>query len=143
VATVYLGLGSNLGNRRVNINSAIEHLKQNCITILARSSIIETDPVGGVPQGPFLNGVIKIDTQLEPEMLLSVIKTIEQRMGRINDVRNGPRLIDIDILLYDDVIIKSQHLTIPHPRMFERAFVMDPLNEIAPHINKSAYYASH
>ncbi|HLF18489.1 MAG TPA: 2-amino-4-hydroxy-6-hydroxymethyldihydropteridine diphosphokinase [Candidatus Omnitrophota bacterium] len=140
---VYLGLGSNLGNRQENLTKAIALLKEKGITVLAHSSVIETDPVGGPPQGKYLNAVIQISTHLSANELLSVCQSVEKQMGRVKTVPNGPRTIDIDILLYDNVVLTSASLTIPHPRMFERAFVMMPLKEIAPHISKEHFYANH
>lgn len=111
---------------------AIRRLEDNNIRIRKRSSLIETDPVGGPPQGKFLNGVLEAATDLSPENLLKCLKTIEQELGRSATIRNGPRTIDLDILLYDDLRVETEELTIPHPRMKEREFVMRPLNEIDP-----------
>lgn len=130
---VYLGLGSNLGDRRANIQNAIESLK-NHVHIEKVSTIIETDPVGGPAQGKFLNAVIKGTTDLSAEELLDTVKTIETTLGRVKTVKDGPRTIDIDILLYNQLNIKTEKLTVPHPRMLERDFVMTPLNEIAPEV---------
>ncbi len=129
---IYLALGSNIGDRRLNIHNAIEQLSQNGIHIKIVSSIIETDPVGGPPQRKFLNAVLKAETDLSPQKLLVLIKNIETSLGRTTSVRNGPRIIDIDILCFDNLNIKSSNLTIPHPRMHEREFVMAPLKEINP-----------
>ena len=134
---VFIGIGSNLGDREYFINEAINYLRKNSqINIEKISSIIETDPCGGPPQGKFLNAVIKIKTFLKPEELLSVLQSIENRLGRKRLIRNGPRTIDLDILLYGDKIIDYPELKIPHPRMFEREFVMNLLFEIAPEIKK-------
>jgi 2-amino-4-hydroxy-6-hydroxymethyldihydropteridine diphosphokinase len=132
VAIVYLGLGSNLGNRENNIRMAIQRLEDNAIHLREMSSLIETDPVGGPPQDKFLNAVIKATTDHPPENLLDHLKTIERQLGRTETVRNGPRTIDLDILFYDDLRIETPRLTIPHPRMKEREFVMKPLAEIDP-----------
>ncbi|MCK5580356.1 MAG: 2-amino-4-hydroxy-6-hydroxymethyldihydropteridine diphosphokinase [Candidatus Omnitrophica bacterium] len=132
MATIFLGLGSNLGNRNKNIHHALAALKQADIKIVQLSSIIETEPVDGPGQDKFLNAVLKAETALSPEDLLIEIKMIEKNLGRTSSVRNGPRVIDIDILLYDDIKISTVYLEIPHPRMLERDFVMDPLREIAP-----------
>ena len=134
MSTVYLGLGSNLGNRQENILRALHLLEEAGIPIQKRSTIIETDPIGGPIQGRFLNAVVKTETSYSPQTLLKKIKSIEKKLGRIKTIENGPRPIDIDILLYDDVEIKSEGLTIPHPRMFDRAFVLKPLKEIDPGI---------
>jgi 2-amino-4-hydroxy-6-hydroxymethyldihydropteridine diphosphokinase len=142
MATVYLGIGSNLGNRKKNIEDAVTSLRKNHISILKRSTIIETDPVGGPPdQGKFLNGVLKAQTELSPNELLNLLKHIEQELGRTKTVLNGPRIIDIDILLYDDLILQTPQLTLPHPRMFARDFVMNPLKEIEPHLHEELCHA--
>jgi 2-amino-4-hydroxy-6-hydroxymethyldihydropteridine diphosphokinase len=131
VAICYLGIGSNLGDRRKNIKRAIELLsKIKGVKIHRVSRIYETEPVGGPPQGKFLNGAIKIKTILSPEGLLKVLKNIEKKLGRVRTIRYGPRPIDLDILLYGSEIINRKDLKIPHPRMFEREFVLKPLREI-------------
>ncbi len=134
MSIVFLGLGSNLGNRRQNINKALSLMENLGIIVLTKSSIIETEPIGGPPQGKFLNAVIKIHTIYPPLKLLQKIKDIEKNMGRTKTELNGPRIIDIDILLYKDLKIDTENLTIPHPRMYERNFVMQPLREIDPRI---------
>ena len=142
MAIVYLALGSNLGNRRKNIETAVRLLKKSRIAILKISTLIETDPVGGpTGQGKFLNGALKAETELPPEELLSCLKRIEQRLGRTKAVRNGPRTIDLDILLYDHREIQTPQLTLPHPRMLERDFVMQPLKEIEPELVKELLHA--
>ncbi len=134
MAIVYLALGSNLSDRKAMIQKAIAHLKTQGIKILKASSIIETDPVDGPVQGKYLNAVIKTQTSIPAEELLSITKSIEKRMGRIRNVVNGPRLIDIDILLYDDLKLVTRSLVIPHPRMMGRSFVLKPLKEIDPQL---------
>ncbi len=136
---VYLGIGSNLGKRETNIEKAIQLFKKNHIDILKTSTFIETDPVGGPPQGKFLNGVIKIKTLLSPQELLKILKDIEKQLGRTKTVIDGPRTIDLDILVYDQIKIKTPELTIPHPRMLEREFVLKPLQEIAPQLLKELH----
>jgi len=133
---IFLGLGSNLGDRNANLQQAIEHLKKIGIIIEKTSSVIETDPVGGPPQGKYLNLVLKAKTDLSPHELLSQLKTLEEQLGRIPSVRNGPRVIDIDILIFDHVSMASDELTIPHPRMSERDFVLRPLREIEPNFQE-------
>ncbi len=130
--TCYLGIGSNLGNRRKNIISAIKKIEALEGTQVIRASrLMETDPVGGpAGQGKFLNGALKLRTSLSPLLLLKKIKEIEREIGRTKGVRNGPRVIDLDILLYADRIINTKKLVIPHPRMFGRDFVMKPLSQI-------------
>ncbi|MCK9615348.1 MAG: 2-amino-4-hydroxy-6-hydroxymethyldihydropteridine diphosphokinase [Candidatus Omnitrophica bacterium] len=134
---VYIGIGSNLGDRLANINSAIEELKNNpAIRIEKISSIIETAPVGGPSQGNYLNGVIKIKTEISAKKLLCTLQNIEKKLGRMRAIKDGPRTIDLDILLYGDKIIDEPGLQVPHPKMFEREFVMNPLLEIEPDILK-------
>lgn len=125
-----------MGDRRQNIQSAIVLLEQGGAEILKCSTIIETDPVGTVPQGKFLNAAIKVRTQLSPEMLLSLCQSIERQLGRVRGAVNGPRTIDLDILLYDYLTVDTPQLKIPHPRMFERDFVMNPLKEIEPDLSE-------
>ena len=134
MAIVYLALGSNLGDRHAYIQKALDRLNANKINVLKLSSIIETDPVGGPEQGKYLNAVVAVETKLSPENLHRCTQLIETRLGRIRKVHHGPRVIDIDILLYDDIKLITKKLIIPHPRMFERSFVMDPLKEIAPQL---------
>lgn len=143
MAIIYLGIGSNLGNRRKNIKEAIASLNKYSINVIKSSTIIETESVGGTPgQGMFLNGVLETQTELDPYQLLHTLKQIEVKLGRKETVKNGPRLIDLDILLYNHQKLKTPQLTIPHPRMFERDFVMKPLNEIAPNLVKELSYAN-
>lgn len=131
MVTVYLALGSNVGDRETNIAEALKHLKAK-VTIEQVSSIYETEPVGYEDQPDFLNAVCRGATDLEPEALLAFVKQIEKSMGRSTAVRFGPRSIDIDILFYDEVVMQTEDLTIPHPRLNERAFVLVPLAEIVP-----------
>jgi len=120
-----------MGERRSNINLALCLLrKSRKVQISKVSRIIESKPQGGPQQGDYLNGAVKIKTSLGPYALLRFLKSIERKMGRKKSVRFGPRIIDLDILLYGDKIITSKTLMVPHPRMFERAFVMGPLREI-------------
>ncbi len=134
MSIVYLGIGSNLGDRRDNIEKAIAFLKKEKMKVLKLATLIETEPVGGPKQGKFLNSVVKIQTELEPQKLLKVLKSIENQMGRVKTVQDGPRPIDLDILLYDNLKLNTPSLTIPHPRMLERDFVLIPLKEIADHL---------
>jgi GTP cyclohydrolase-4 len=131
--TIYLSLGSNLGNRQANILQALQHLRPRA-EIGPLSSYYETDPIGIVDQPKFYNIACCIKTDLAPKDLLDLLKRIEKRMGRQETVRNAPRPVDIDILLYDDLVLDTDHLSIPHPRMHERAFVLVPLAEIAPNV---------
>lgn len=130
-ATVYLGLGSNLGDRAENLAQAVKRLAQK-VVIRGSSSIYETEPVGYEEQPEFLNAVLYGDTGLDPFELLSFIKGVESALGRVPSFSNGPRPIDIDILFYGDGVLRTPALTIPHPRLAERAFVLVPLAEIAP-----------
>ena len=125
----YLGLGSNLGNRQENLQKAIA-----CLDPGAVSSVYETKPWGYSSENAFLNQVIRIDTALSPSELLQQIRQIEKSLGREEKTKDGyeDRLIDIDILLYDDLILETEELTIPHPHLHERLFVLEGLNEIAP-----------
>jgi len=130
MATVYLGLGSNLGNRARSIYRALRLLGPR-VRLGKISSLYETEPVGLAEQPWFLNLVCCGETDLSPEALLNLAKTIERQMGRKRGVRFGPRPIDIDILLYDDLVLSTPQLEIPHPRLHERAFVLIPLSEVA------------
>ena len=128
---VYLSLGSNLGDRQHNLNMALELLSQR-VNVRKVSSTYETEPVGNPDQPLFLNQVVRIQTRLAPLELLTLTQGIEFKLGRIRDKANAPRSLDIDILFYGDQIIKNRQLTVPHPRIEERAFVLVPLVEIAP-----------
>ncbi|MBI2758042.1 MAG: 2-amino-4-hydroxy-6-hydroxymethyldihydropteridine diphosphokinase [Chloroflexi bacterium] len=129
--TVYLALGTNLGDRLANLNTAIDLLSRS--TVLGqRSSIYETPPWGYTDQPAFLNMAVKCETDLDAESLLKRLKQVEVQVGREQSFRWGPRQIDIDILFYDDLVLESESLTIPHPRLHERAFVLVPLADIAP-----------
>ena len=135
MSIVYLGLGSNMGDRRATIDASLDHLKALPHTcVLAVSSIIETDPVGFPDQPRFLNAVAELKTDLASVDLLNALQEIESRLGRVRTRRWGPRTIDLDILLYDDQVIQTERLTIPHPRMADRRFVLGPLVEIAPDV---------
>ena len=131
-ARVFLGLGSNLGNRERALGEAERRLDERGFRATRRSSTWHTEPVGGPPQGWFLNAVIEGQTALSPEALLETCLGIEREMGRERGERNGPRRIDIDILFYGDERREAPGLVIPHPRLHERRFVLEPLHEIAP-----------
>ncbi len=130
---VYLAFGSNLGDRYSNLAAALQRLR-DVVEIRAISSIYETDPVGYLDQPRFYNIVCSGTTVLLAPKLLKYAKEIESALGRQPSFRNGPRLIDIDIIFYDDLLMSQGDLTIPHPRMAERAFVLVPLVEIAPQV---------
>lgn len=131
--TVYLSLGTNLGDKEANINRAIEKINDSVGTVLRTSSFIETEPWGFDSSNTFLNAALCVETNLSPGQLLNATQLIEREMGRTHKSVNRvyhDRLIDIDILLYDDITISTPALTIPHPLMQERDFVMIPLREI-------------
>jgi 2-amino-4-hydroxy-6-hydroxymethyldihydropteridine diphosphokinase len=130
---VYLGLGSNLGNREPNLRRAVKSLLQFSNSMRC-SHLYDTAPVGNLEQPRFLNIVCEMTTALTPEQLLSVAKNLEREMGRFKGPPNGPRPIDIDILFYGDRVINNPYLVIPHPRLETRAFVLLPLTEIAPDV---------
>ena len=128
-----IALGSNLGDSKQILNQALESLSQTSgIELISYSSWYETVPVGP-PQPDYVNGCAILETELLPEDLLQILLKIEQQFGRIRQERWGPRILDLDILLYGDLILEMPNLTIPHPRMNERAFVLVPLAEIAVH----------
>jgi pantoate--beta-alanine ligase len=133
MAIVYLGLGSNLGDREANLKKALDHLREHGVQVLRVSRLVETEPEGGPSQPDFLNGAARVRTDLTPEELLDVLQAAETAAGRQKTgVRWGPREADLDILLYDDRIVRTPRLTVPHPLMLEREFVLAPLAEIAP-----------
>ena len=131
--TAYLALGANLGDKWENMREAVRLLEaEGRCTVVARSSIYVTKPVGLEDQPDFVNAVIEVKTSLSPADLLKLCNDVEGRLGRERTIRWGPRVIDIDILLYEGVTVDAPDLTIPHPHMMERAFVLVPLAEIAP-----------
>lgn len=133
IITAYIGLGSNIGDRKKNIDSAIEMLNSaDDITVSAVSTYINTPPVGYTDQPDFLNAVVELKTTLSPQKLLAVCQDTERELKRVRVVKWGPRTIDLDILLYGEAVLDDENLIIPHPRMHEREFVMKPLKEIAP-----------
>lgn len=131
---VFIGLGSNLGEREKNCEEAIRLIGESGITVISRSSMYETEPWGVKDQPMFINMVICVRTEREPSELLRELKVVEKKMGRNETKKWGPRIIDLDILLYDDITVDEPDLKIPHPYMFDRDFVMKPLSEIAPEI---------
>jgi 2-amino-4-hydroxy-6-hydroxymethyldihydropteridine diphosphokinase len=132
--TTYIALGSNLGDRRASLEGALQALReQPGVTVHSVSSFRDTEPVGGPPgQGPYLNAVAELHTDLPPQDLLRLLLDVEQRLGRVRRERWGPRTIDLDLLLYADVVCATPGLTLPHPRLHERRFVLEPLAEVAP-----------
>ena len=136
MSRVFIGLGSNQGDRLASISRAARALGALPHTrVVQMAMLMETAPVGGPPQGPYLNTVMELDTQLEPGELLKALKALEQTLGRTPaPERWGPRVIDLDVLLYDDRVVSESELQLPHPRMHERAFVLEPLAQIAPEV---------
>jgi 2-amino-4-hydroxy-6-hydroxymethyldihydropteridine diphosphokinase len=130
----HLGLGSNVGDRRANLQAAVDALPRHGVTVLASSSTYDTAPVGEVLDQPeFLNAVVRIETELAPEALLDACKAVEAELGRVaGGVRHGPRPIDVDVLLLGDVAYSSPRLTLPHEQVTSRRFVLVPLLEVDP-----------
>jgi 2-amino-4-hydroxy-6-hydroxymethyldihydropteridine diphosphokinase len=135
MAIVYLGLGSNLGDRAANVQGAIRRLGEGGEVHVRRvSALTETAPFGVTQQPPFINAVVEVETALTPRDLLARVKQLEQEMGRVPSFRWGPRLIDIDLLHYEGVCMSDADLTLPHPGILERDFVWRPLAELAPQL---------
>ena len=133
--TAYIGLGSNLGDRRLNLENAIDMLaRTGGISLIARSSIYETKPVGLKNQPDFLNCAVEVLTGLSPYELLYACMEIERKLKRVRGVRWGPRTADLDILFYGSLVMDEEKLKIPHPRISERGFVLVPMAEIAPEL---------
>jgi 2-amino-4-hydroxy-6-hydroxymethyldihydropteridine diphosphokinase len=131
--TAFVGIGSNLGDREANLRSAIELLTaEDGIEVVAVSEVRETEPVGPVEQGPFLNGVVQVETTLPPGDLLERLLSVESRLGRVRTERWGPRTIDLDLLLYGSARVDEPGLTVPHPRLHERRFALEPLLDLDP-----------
>lgn len=130
----FLGLGSNLGDRDGSLRYAVEMLDRDDVRVLRSSSVYETDPVGGPEQPPYRNAVIEVETELAPHALLDRCLSIEAERGRVRDERWGPRVLDIDLLEGSDggaaIVVDDDRLSVPHPRMRERAFVLIPLAEL-------------
>lgn len=131
MSTAYLGLGTNLGDRKENLRKAVDAIALN-MSVCKQSSLYETAAWGYTDQPDFLNQVIEVETDLTPLRLLNFLKKTEKELGRVKNFRYGPRLIDLDILFFEDLVKSTSRLQIPHPRIPERAFVLVPLNEIAP-----------
>lgn len=131
MSIAFVGVGTNLGDRASNIENAIEALKLLPNTVVeAVSNIYETEPWGLKEQPNFLNGVIKLKTELSPSALLGALLGIEAAMGRVREIKNGPRVLDLDLLVYDNVTMNTPELVLPHPFMLEREFVLKPLTEL-------------
>ena len=133
VADVWIGLGSNLDDPRVNLQLALDAIGREC-RIVRVSSLYSAEPVGYADQGWFLNAVAAIRTTKPPGGLLTFLQGVEKALGRTREIRFGPRTIDLDVLLWDDAAVNEEDLVIPHPRMHERLFVLEPLSELAPEI---------
>jgi 2-amino-4-hydroxy-6-hydroxymethyldihydropteridine diphosphokinase len=140
-ATAYIGLGANLGDRAATLREAARRLGE-LGAITAVSSFYETEPVGSREQPSFLNAVIALETDLPPAALFDALLAIERDLGRVRSFRNAPRTLDLDILLQDDLVMDTPELTLPHPRMHERAFVLAPLAEIAPDVRHPVFGSS-
>ena len=129
----YLGLGANLGDRRVSLQAAVQGLADtDGIDVVAVSPVYETSPVGGPPQPDFLNAVVAVDTDRSPRQLLTVAQDLEQRAGRVRGVRFGPRTLDVDVLVVAGETVDDPDLEVPHPRLTERGFVLAPLGDLDP-----------
>ena len=140
MSTLYLSLGTNLGDRQQNLKSALELIGREVGTVVSASDIMETEPWGFDSPNPFLNMVVKVETHLQPMDVLHATQQIERKLGRTKKSVNKEyhdRQIDIDILLYDDLVMNTPELTIPHPLMYQREFVMKPLAQIAPELTRS------
>src|SRR5207249_10544740 len=134
-AKAYVSLGSNLGDRAGNLVLAVRGMMHAALSVTCLSSIYETEPVGEIKQPPFLNMVVELGNPLPaPEQMMARLLRIEFALGRIRDVKDGPRTIDLDLLLYGQVESHTEFLMLPHPRLHERRFVLEPLAEIAPHV---------
>ncbi len=129
----YVGIGSNMGNREENIQNAIKKIGTVAATVIKVSKIYETKPVGYSEQGDFLNCVVEIQTLIKPEELLLELLNIEEELKRKRTIKWGPRTIDLDVLLFDDEILSNENLIVPHPKMHERLFVLQPLCDLAPY----------
>ena len=131
MSRAYVALGSNLGDREENLRTALKHLQENGVDVIKTSTFIETEPYGVTDQPVFVNAVCQVETELAPLELLRLLLRIEQEMGRVRLRRWGERNIDLDLLLYEDAVLESEELTLPHPDMQNRDFVLLPLAEIA------------
>jgi len=132
MATVYLGLGSNLGDRAAHLRAAVAALRAGGVRIDGLSRIYESPPMGPIEQGPFLNAAVRGETDLSPHELLQLALAVEAAAGRVREVRWGPRTLDVDVLWYSGVQLDEPGLTVPHPGLAERAFVLRPLADLSP-----------
>jgi 2-amino-4-hydroxy-6-hydroxymethyldihydropteridine diphosphokinase len=138
VARAFIGLGSNIGDREAHLRAAVEALRRAGLAVPRVSRFIRTAPVGKTDQPEFLNGVAEVETELPPRTLLGLLLRIEGELGRVRSERWGPRIIDMDLLLYEGEVLREPGLEVPHPRMHERLFVLAPLAEIAPEVRHPA-----
>tara|TARA_E500000331_G_scaffold358422_1_gene425115 strand:- start:18898 stop:19392 length:495 start_codon:yes stop_codon:yes gene_type:complete len=139
----YVGLGSNLSNPKRNVNDALAEIGQlRHVELIATSSLYRSEPVGVVDQPRFINAVCKVLVSVGPDTLLHFLLDIEAKFGRIRTMQNGPRIIDLDVLLYGELRYVSPNVSVPHPRMFSRAFVLKPLLEIEPDMRMSKNFIS-
>ena len=139
MSRAYVALGSNLGDRAAHLQYAVDALAAaDRVDVIAVSRVYETAPVGGPPQDAYLNAVAGIETELDPHALLALGKQIESDAHRVRVERWGPRTLDVDLLLYDDARVSDPDLTLPHPRMWERGFVLAPLRDVAPELVDAA-----
>jgi len=138
MARAYIGLGSNLGDREGRLGAALQALRDAGVVVLRTSRFVETLPVGKTDQPNFLNAAAALGTDLSARDLLDLLLRIERSLGRVRAERWGPRTLDLDLLLYDDEVIREPGLEVPHPRMHERRFVLEPLAEIAPDARQPA-----
>ncbi|HJR94657.1 MAG TPA: 2-amino-4-hydroxy-6-hydroxymethyldihydropteridine diphosphokinase [Gaiellaceae bacterium] len=135
MTVAYIGLGANVGPREVTLLRAVDLLAEaDDVEVLAVSQLRETDPVGIVDQPRFLNGAVRIDTSLPPRALLELLLRTEQTLGRVREERWGPRTVDLDLLVYGDVTVEEPGLHVPHPRLHERRFALEPLVELDPEL---------
>jgi 2-amino-4-hydroxy-6-hydroxymethyldihydropteridine diphosphokinase len=135
VTVAYIGLGANVGPREVTLLRAIDLLAEaDDVEVLEVSQLRETDPVGMVDQPSFLNGAARIDTSLSPRALLELLLRIERSLGRVREERWGPRTVDLDLLVYGDLTVDEPGLRVPHPRLHERRFALEPLAELDPEL---------
>lgn len=142
ISHAFIALGSNLGNPIAHVRQAFDELAKLPTTrLLVYSALYRSAPIGRLDQPDFINAVASIETQLSPQVLLRALLDIEQRHGRVRESLNAPRTLDLDILMYDDLQCQENDLTLPHPRMYQRAFVLQPLMEISPDCQIPGYGA--
>ena len=135
MTVAYVGLGANIGPREVTLLRAVDLLAEaDDVEVLAVSQLRETDPVGMADQPRFLNGAVRIDTSLPPHALLELLLRIEESLGRVREERWGPRMVDLDLLVYGELIVDEPGLRVPHPRLHQRRFALEPLAELDPEV---------